>query len=232
MMPALRIVASVALFCVFVAASGLMGALIAQSRNDTVAIECIGDKETSTRTVYLHGLDSFGPSWQELANRQVLARLASEHGLRIALPRGPMCGSGRCWPQQETSELAELQAVLRQSQASCFDGAAANGVIGFSNGGFAAAELFENCMLADLDWIITSGSGGFIEASKPQSLASCGDFILIVGDRDRYHRAIARSYHENLNAHGVNTKLIEFEGGHGLDYGALHDALLYANGAQ
>lgn len=227
-----RLAISVALFSMFVAVSLFTGTRLAETRAGPVAIECLGDREASLHAVYLHGLDSFGPSWQELQNRRVLAQLAEEHGLRIALPRGPMCGSRRCWPYQTPAELGNIKSVLVQSKASCFDGAANYGVIGFSNGGFATAELFENCMLSDLSWIIISGSGGFIEASRPRNLGACGEFTMIVGDSDRYHRAIAHNYFESLKSHQVEAKLIEFEGGHRLDFGALNDALLRASEAK
>ena len=50
--------------------------------------DCLGAPSAAHRAVYLHGLDSAGPSWQELHNRDVLAELAARFDLRLALPRG------------------------------------------------------------------------------------------------------------------------------------------------
>lgn len=224
----LRIAGSVLLFCGLAAVTVLAGTQIAERRSGTSAIECIGDERATADAVYLHGYDGFGPSWQELRNRRVLAKLAARYDLRIAMPRGPMCGSHRCWPYDSQPGLRKIRDVLEQAQSACFDGGRGYGVIGFSNGGFAAAELFEDCHPGDVDWVINSGSGGFIEDTRPQSLRSCGKFVIVIGSSDRYHRTIARDYYTSLVQHQADATLIEFEGGHWLDDVALGDALTSA----
>jgi len=227
---AVRVTASIVLFISGVAITWFVGAGVAQRRTDPVPVECIGDANARSRAVYLHGLDSFGPSWQELGNRRVLAQLAREHGLRIALPRGPMCGSGRCWPYQGEDDQNALVSRIEGAAEACFGAGANYGVVGFSNGGFAAAEIFETCRLSQLDWIILSGSGGHIEPSHTTSLADCGKIAVVIGDRDRHHWDIAHNYDKALRDRGADARLIEYQGGHRLAYSAMVEALSWATG--
>ena len=97
--------------------------------------DCLGAPSAAHRAVYLHGLDSAGPSWQELHNRDVLAELAARFDLRLALPRG-VCPRGRCWPEAD-SALPWIRAAAR----ACFGHKRLNGLIGFSNGGFLVGGL-------------------------------------------------------------------------------------------
>ncbi len=204
----------------FAAAAG-MAAIGAARLQPPDEFECLGAPGAAHRAVYLHGIDSFGPSWQELHNRDVLAELAARFDLRLALPRG-VCSRGRCWPEPERA-LPWIQAAAR----ACFDAPQRpHGLIGFSNGGFLVGALARACGGgAGIDWLLVASAGGTVPPGAARDLAGCPPVRVVVGDGDRYHREPARALARDLAALGGDARLIEFAGGHELAAGPVGAAL-------
>ena len=219
----LRWVASVAMFAGFAYAAWQGADAIGRHRDPVVATECIGDPQAAHHAVYLHGIDSFGPSWQELDNRRTLARLADAKHLAIAIPRAPVMAGGRRWPQDTVSGLLETNNAIRDAARACFASTDHLGVIGFSNGGFAIARLYQKC-IASFDWFIVSGAGGSFGA-EGDDLSACGHLAVVVGARDRYHYEFAAQFNRDMLARHADVNLVEFDGGHRLDFDALMEAI-------
>lgn len=51
------------------------------------AIECLGSKDSKKVAVYLHGMNSEPPSYQELRNRKSLASISATLKIGFAVPR-------------------------------------------------------------------------------------------------------------------------------------------------
>ncbi len=179
--------------------------------------ECMGAPDAASAAVYLHGIDSFGPSWQELHNRDVLADLAARFDLRLALPRG-VCERGRCWPEPERA-LPWIRAAAR----ACL-GDRPHGVIGFSNGGFLAGALARACT-REARWLLVASAGGTVPPDAAHDLAGCPPARVVIGRGDRYHLEPARALARDLAAGGADVRLIEFDGGHRLEGGPAGEAL-------
>jgi hypothetical protein len=180
--------------------------------------ECIGAPDAHNAAVYLHGIDSFGPSWQELHNRDVLAELAARFDLRLALPRG-VCERGRCWPEAERA-----LPWIRSAARACLGGRP-HGLIGFSNGGFLVGALARACN-GEARWLLVASAGGTVPGDAARELAGCPPVRIAVGQGDRYHLEPARTLARDLAHRGGDVRLIEFDGGHELEAGPAGDALV------
>lgn len=213
---ALVIALHVGAFVVFCASNVAVAQWWATRRRADVAPTCIGGRDARTHVVYLHGLDSFAPSWQELYNRRALASLSD---VSIAIPRAPTCGSGRCWSDRDDG-TATTTAAIRTAAQACFGAAATYGVVGFSRGGFALARL-ATCDVAGAGWAIVASAFGYTDEPR---LRGCPVAVLI-GESDRYHHDGAVTYAERRRAAGLPTSLFEFVGGHRLDTASLRSAL-------
>ena len=188
-------------------------------------IECLGAPSAAHRAVYLHGLDTAGPSWQELHNRDVLAELAARFDLRLALPRA-VCSGGRCWPEAERA-----LPWIRSAARACFGDKRLNGLIGFSNGGFLVGGLARACGGGSgADWLLVASAGGTVNASQSanpgvDSLSACPQVRVVIGRDDRYHRDWAQALARDLADRHADVRLIEFDGGHELRTGPVGEAL-------
>jgi hypothetical protein len=203
--------------CIYLAAGALAVAL-----GGTPPPTCLGSSTARRNIVYLHGLDSVGPSWQELTNRRTLASLPD---VRVAIPRAPLCDGGRCWDPSRTDTTI---AAIRSAAEVCFGrGAGTNvgppfGVLGFSRGGFALAAL-ASCADAGASWAIVAGAFG-ITAVDRIGLRDC-PVAVAIGRRDRYHHAGAIEYASARAAAKLAGGLVEHDGGHRLDAASLARAL-------
>ena len=59
----------IGLFVGFGACNHMVARWCATRQSDTPKPTCLGPEDASRHVVYLHGLDSRAPSWQELDNR-------------------------------------------------------------------------------------------------------------------------------------------------------------------
>jgi len=181
-------------------------------------IECIG--RGSTHVVYLHGIDSLGPSWQELENRQTIARLAEELDLAVAVPRASRpcpSPSSRCWADDTLS-------AIRTAARHCFGTPATVGAVAFSNGAFALGAAYQRCQATELAWVALGG-GGAVGDGIAADLTGCGRIAIAMGTNDRHHRHFATDFVAALRARHARVELVEFDGGHRFDYAAMHAVL-------
>ncbi len=193
----------------------------AAAQDDEVAPTCLGSRTATRRIVYLHGLDSRAPSWQELDNRRVLAAIPDA---AIAIPRAPGCGAGRCWPDDDERATA-LVTAIRGAAETCFADPSTYGVLGFSRGGFALARLAD-CNRIGAQWAIVAGAFGYTTDAR---LQGCPHAI-VIGRHDRHHYRGALDYAARRRASGRPTVLLEFDGGHRLDAQSLASAITELEG--
>lgn len=177
---------------------------------------CIGPETAGRLAVYLHGLDGRAPSWQELDGRRALASIPD---LRVAVPRAPSCGAGRCWPDADDG-VATTMAAIREAASTCFGEPASYGVIGFSRGGFALARV-ASCDAVGARWAILAAAFGYTDELRLQGCP----VAVVIGRRDRHHRDGAVGHAQRRRAAGASGALFEFDGGHRLDIEALRSAL-------
>lgn len=173
--------------------------------------ECIGPADATTRAVYLHGLDTPGPSWLEIQNRETLRALAAHLGVRIALPRrrGP-------WAGHDSSETTLSLAVIRSAAATCFAPRQSFGLIGFSDGGNFVNDLFARCETTGPRWFISIGSEGRLQALR-QDLSRCRGIWVLAGRHEPFF-AETRTYAHLLSKAGAHATFIEHPGPHELPY--------------
>jgi predicted esterase len=206
----------VGVFVGFCACDYMVAGGCAARRSGAVVPTCIGPAHAKRKIVYLHGLDSAAPSWQEFDNRRALAAIPDA---AIAIPRAPACSAGRCWSDADEG-VAETISAIRGAANACFGDHATYGVVGFSRGGFALARL-ATCDEAGAGWAIVASAFGYTDELR---LRGCPVGVM-VGRRDRYHYDGAVGYSQRRRAAGLPTWLFEFDGGHRLDTSSLMSAL-------
>lgn len=227
-----RWVANFILTLLFLAAlplAGYVGSVIASWRFPSgPTFECMGSPSALHHVVYLHGLDSFGPAWPEVMNREVLRALAAKLDVRIALPRAP----GRAWPQEGREDLQTSLAWIEQAARVCFPAGARYGLVAFSDGGYMANRLVGSCVPHQADWIVSVGSAGDPDRRAPADLGGCGRLRLLVG---RFDPTLGdcRNYASFLRRRGADVDLVEYPDVHRLPFRELHGVLagLFADGS-
>jgi len=187
--------------------------------------ECLGPSRPKAYAIYLHGLT---PPAQELNevddNREVLERLAKDLSLRIALPRGPLCPSGKlCWPAGDREELLKTFNTLRGQAQTCWSGQAEYSLIGFSNGGYFALKLYKAHTDPLLTRILASGSAGVWDPQidKPHPTTR---FALMIGQQDITIKK-ATQLADVLRKLIPGFRFEKFPGAHRLDYKTLRSLL-------
>ncbi|SBS38950.1 Serine hydrolase (FSH1) [Marinomonas spartinae] len=178
----------------------------------------LGDKDSHSVVIYLHGMDLPNVSDQELANRQKLDEIGHVLSIKFYLPRSvTKCHQNDnqlCWPQDNVDELERTLSTITSS-ANFERGDKLEGIIGFSNGGFFTSKLIQNCLLPDDFWVVSIGSAGAWGDSE-KDLSNCGRVISIIGKNDRWHYSYMLNFHRYLQSVGAKSKLIEFNGGHAM----------------
>jgi predicted esterase len=206
----------VALFVGFAACNVAVAGWLTARRRKATAPTCFGAEHASRHIVYLHGLDSFAPSWQELGNRRALAAIPD---VALAAPRAPSCGSGRCWSDSDDG-TSETVTAIRGAVRACFGDHATYGVVGFSRGGYALARL-ASCNSFGARWAIVASAFGYTTDLR---LSDC-PVAVVIGHGDRYQYTGAIEYAQRRRAAELSTFLFEFDGGHRLDTESLAAAI-------
>ena len=213
----------------------LVGSLIllctsSQLSAQEVDILCLGDETAHNFLVYLHGMDTPEPSFQEERNRARLTLLAEALHMRIAVIRATSpCEQNpllHCWSQTTTEELEELAQAITVSATTCFGEEAQYGVLGFSNGGFAASRLIQYCVHHTADWMVATSSAGSWASDEPSDINECGRLFLLIGTDDHNTHPHTLNYYDHLLTVGADVQLITFDGGHELPYQPLHSLLV------
>jgi hypothetical protein len=213
---AVAVVVQAGLFAGFAACNYHVARWSAARQDGDGTSTCMGSPGASRRIVYLHGLDSRAPSWQELDIRRALAAIPDA---AIAVPRAPTCGPGRCWPDADDG-TDETIAAVRDAARACFGDGESYGVVGFSRGGFALARL-DGCGAVGARWAIVASAFGYTEELR---LRDC-PVATVVGRGDRHHHDGAVAYALRRRTAGLRGPLIEFDGGHRVDARALASAV-------
>lgn len=187
----------------------------------------LGDTDSHSIVIYLHGMDRPDISEQELKNRQTLNVIGNALSVKFYLPRSmSRCrnnDSQLCWPQDTTAELeGTLSAIMSRPNFEKQD--SVEGIIGFSNGGFFTSKLIQHCLVPDAFWVISIGSSGAWRNST-KDLSNCGRLISIIGKKDKWHYSYMLDFHAYLQSAGAKVTLIEFEGGHEIPYQELEKEL-------
>ena len=180
-------------------------------------VDCIGRAEARLRIVYLHGRDTYGPSWVEVKNRETLRALARVLDARVALPR-----TRDGWQKAD----ADLLHVTAGAAQACFGETSSFGVLGFSDGGNAANQLYLTCRGAMPRWVVSVGSEASIPRKETRSWRECGPIALIAGRHEPTY-LITRSFARQLQQRRATATFIEHEGVHELPFTATRRALAW-----
>jgi pimeloyl-ACP methyl ester carboxylesterase len=186
----------------------------------TPATECLGPNEAKGHLIYLHGLTPPGEATaEEGENRKALEQLARELSLRIAMPRGSLCPTGKvCWPAADKNEVLKTFDDLREKAKSCWSGNPRYDLLGFSNGGYFAFKLYKVHQDPQLARILATGSAGIWDPKSDQPHPS-SRFFLMIGRQDitlKKASQLAGILRKALPGFRFET----FPGGHRLDYKA------------
>lgn len=183
--------------------------------------ECIGPAQPRAYVIYLHGLTPPEQKTNEEGeNRDILERLAKDLALRIALPRGPLCPTGKlCWPARDQDELLQTFDALRANARACWSGEPKYTLLGFSNGGYFAFKLYKAHQDPQLIRIMAAGSAGSWEENtdKPNPHST---FAMMIGRKDITFKK-ARKLADQLRKVLPGFRFETFPGTHHLDYKTL-----------
>lgn len=182
------------------------------------ATECFGPTEAKGHLIYLHGLmPPDENTLEEGGNRKVLERLARELSLRIAMPRGTLCPTGKvCWPAADKGEVLKTFDDLRAKAKSCWSGNPSYDLLGFSNGGYFAFKLYKVHKDPQLARIVATGSAGIWDPKSDQPHPS-SRFFLMIGRQDITKKKAAQLA-DILRKALPGFRFETFPGGHRLDY--------------
>lgn len=180
------------------------------------ATDCIGAPDAPLRVVYLHGLDTYGPTWQEMKSRATLRAVARTAGARIALPRAP----GR-W----TADLAGSRKAIDESARRCFGNSSAPYVLlGFSEGAYLVNEMYLECRPDRVAWFISAGGEGSVPKGALADASVCGRMVVIAGRHEPSY-VVNRGFARRLQKRGGDVRFIEHDGVHELTFPTLLEAL-------
>ncbi|MBL7545963.1 MAG: hypothetical protein JNL11_19245 [Bdellovibrionaceae bacterium] len=198
----------------------VLGVLVLFLSSTAWSFECVGPKTASNFAVYLHGMDTQKPSPQEQSNRKKLSEIANKLNLRIAIPRAAdLCSNDKnliCWGWNfNDSKIIDATLYLSsKAEAECFPKKKANGLIGFSNGGFVVNQIVKDCKKTEFSWFVSIGAAGSWNDSSTEDLSQCGKISLLAGKQDKANyeniKNLAAWFHKNK----APAQLIMYEGGH------------------
>lgn len=174
--------------------------------------ECVHRGGALLNIVYLHGLDSYGPSWHEVRSRETLKSIAQVLRANLAFPRAP-----GMWPKGTVADLQRSRDIINAAAGECFESRAPFGIIGFSDGGNLANQLYLQCRPPGARWIVSVGSEGALPASDKRSLSGCGAITLVAG-RHEPTLAVTRGFARQLAARGAQVRYIEHPGPHDIPF--------------
>lgn len=179
---------------------------------------CVGPSDSKVKIIYLHGIDDPSIGNQERRNRKLLQRLGDTERWRIAILRGNRrCISGKkvCWTSKGSGGVERTYKYILESANKCFDTQKKFSLIGFSNGGYYLASLFNKCLAPLPQFLIAMGSSASGTVKGP-----CVPIALLIGKRD-ITLDKAKLYFRTLKQKGVDVKMSVFEGGHMIPYSKL-----------
>src|SRR6266566_2650942 len=77
--------------------------------------ECVLQEDVRLNLVYLHGLDSYGPSWHEIRSRETLKSIAQVLKANLAFPRAP-----GVWPKGTAADIQRSRNIIHAAAGKCF----------------------------------------------------------------------------------------------------------------
>lgn len=174
--------------------------------------ECVHQAGARLNIVYLHGLDSYGPSWHEIRSRETLKSIAQVLKANLAFPRAP-----GVWPKGTAADIQKSRDIVQAAAGKCFEPRAPFGIIGFSDGGNLANELYLLCRPSSAQWTVSVGSEGALPRNDKRSLSGCGAIALVAG-RHEPTLAVTRGFVRQLAARGARVRYIEHPGPHDVPF--------------
>jgi hypothetical protein len=218
-----RIAALTLLFCTTVSAQ-------APAASAELA-QCFKNPAARFNVIYLPGVDGVTVSKTELGNRKILDEVAKESKITIAVMRSKVPCPKRfpdsvCWPQDTAAQVnATIKTVLDQA-SSCLEKDKDIILLGFSNGGYLAGKLVQQCEKSPFKQVIAIGSAGYVPPSQAD-MRSCGKFTIMMGLKDKLTFQAAKDYYEALKKKNADVAFVTYEGAHTLTVKSLTQ--LFAN---
>ncbi|MBF0440854.1 MAG: hypothetical protein HQK54_03020 [Oligoflexales bacterium] len=189
---------------------------------------CLGPAGAKIKFIYLHGFDDPGVGGQEKENRRIMQRLTEKYGFRIAIPRGNgMCrgGTQKCWAISSDKEVSDTYRYILEKTKTCLEGHDSFGILGFSNGGYFLAKLYDSCPAPRARWLVTTGSAG----KAPEVLSKdCPPLHLLIGKKDLAFKKTKNLY-ESLKSKKAKVAFESFDGGHVINEEAVAKAISNIN---
>ena len=185
--------------------------------------DCIGSAGAPLRIVYLHGRDTYGPSWVEQKNRETLRALAQALDARIALPR--VRGG---WPKGSAAALDQSRQIVARGAQRCFAAGGDFGLIGFSDGANLTNELYLQCRPDQARWFVSVGSEGEGRTDRVAELQTCGRIAVVAGAHEPTYLA-SKTFARKLARREADARFLEHPGVHELPFSALRTAIWSMN---
>lgn len=209
----------------------ILGLIFLPFSESVSATSCISPtaSEVKGRIIYLHGMDSISPSAQELGNRKILKKISKELSLSIAIPRAkdicPKHKNQICWMWgTEANDVVRKKKVAILKEIKDCTSEKSNDVwLGFSNGGNLVTQFLQECSSKE-KYISFGASGGYVK-SNLSNLSECGVYKAFIGKKDKWNYSHAIKYYNNLKDKKSKIDVIEFDGGHNLEYDLLKKAI-------
>lgn len=179
----------------------------------------VGDSNSSTTWVYLHGLTSNLYTGMEKHHRQLLDAIGKSNRIKIMVLKSPFtCAqydNQLCWPHETPEAVLEtycyIQSKIKHQNIA--------GFIGFSNGGFFLNRLIQRLPIDK--HIITIGASGMLLTAN----VAAKSIIIIIGKQDCYHYAGALNFADQLKGAHKPVIVIEHPGGHMIPQEILREAI-------
>ncbi len=198
---------------------------------------CVGE---GSAVVYLHGMGATVPSSAEL---EVVGAFARASHLRVAIPRAsrncPSDAGASCWGWAFDDAEREATAQAIDAAASvCFSADERYGLLGFSNGGYAALEIVAHGegarRLPRARWVVAVGASSDVPDPFLQSTALEGEppVVMVAGERDTSNFDPSDRYAKRLERAGVRVESLHYDGAHDLANAPLAEALARAQRMQ
>lgn len=190
--------------------------------SDYIKTDCYGPKNTRVYYAYLHGWDSPNIGQHERLNRRMMKKIAEQNGWRIALVRGrSRCNGGlrQCWNTRSPQDVVNSWNTINAEVQKCFPKKTSYGIVGFSNGGYLVASLFNRCIKGPIKWLVMIGAGQNNRISKV-TVPKCCPMRILMGKSDITLKK-ARAYYQKLKGLGSDVQFITYPGGHIIDQASL-----------
>jgi hypothetical protein len=160
--------------------------------NSFAATKCLGPEKSEMQIIYLHGFNvNAADAKIEAENEKILQKMATVLKARIALPKSPIkCKNGidYCWkPVKNKPQNSQANfKTARDLSASCFGANKKAHLLGYSNGGYLAAQIMRYCLVEDFLSVVAVSASA--EATGIKDYSGCKELHLVNSTKDPVYK--------------------------------------------